>query len=116
MARLAHWLPPMVALGSLGVLGASCGGGAQGSADPIERLYVAQCSSCHGNRLQGLGDRPALTPERLEALGRPGVRDIVVDGRGDMPGFGDDLSRPDIDRLVAWLFERTAPTTTTTAP
>jgi mono/diheme cytochrome c family protein len=84
---------------------------AQERIDSGRRIYLSSCSMCHGD--QGMGDGPlsselvkeAGTPParlndaaKLAALGRVGVRKIIVEGGGHrnrsnlMPAWGDKLT------------------------
>ena len=73
-------------------------------------LYRVNCWMCHGNR--GLGDGPAAgalqttSPPlagRIHAIGVSAATDIVMHGRGDMPGFTETLNRKDASRILQWL-------------
>jgi len=67
--------------------------------------YATHCASCHGaERLGGSG--PALLPENLERLRKPAAAETIAKGRmaTQMPAFGDRLSAPEIDALVAYVY------------
>jgi DNA-binding beta-propeller fold protein YncE len=75
------------------------------AADSPETLYAAHCASCHGtDRLGAIG--PALLPENLERLRKPQAVQTVTDGRAatQMPGFGQKLSKEEIQFLVDFVY------------
>ncbi|MCC5893136.1 cytochrome c, partial [Exiguobacterium sp.] len=68
-----------------------------------EELYAAQgCTGCHGGNLEG-GVGPALTGvgERLSA---DEITNIIVNGKGSMPGGLASAEEADI--LTTWLLEQ----------
>ncbi len=88
-----------------------------------ETAYVMYCAMCHGDL--GYGDGPLagdftktahVTPlrlndaERLNALGRKKVAEIVYDGGGHsgrsnlMPPWGEKLGRPLVEDVTDYLF------------
>jgi mono/diheme cytochrome c family protein len=87
-----------------------------------DRLYTRHCSACHGAQGQGaigpqLGDGAVV-----EAY--PDIDDqiqVITDGRGQMPSFGESLSRDDIRAIAEYEREelgQETPTssTSTTSP
>jgi len=65
-------------------------------------LYVQACQQCHGADLGGqAGAAPSLVGV-VNRLGEPSVRNVIHDGRGMMPVFGD-MSDPDMNALIAFL-------------
>ena len=73
-------------------------------------LYEVNCWMCHGKK--GLGDGPAalsLQTEipplagRIGDLGIESAADLVMQGRGDMPGYMETLNRKDAIRILNWL-------------
>lgn len=78
------------------------------SAVDTAAIFRDKCAACHGvDRLGGMA--PALLPESLERLKPDALRDVLRNGRAatQMPGFADQLSDPELDRLATWL--KTAP-------
>lgn len=68
-------------------------------------LFTQHCAACHGpERLGGTG--PALLPENLERLRKPEAVKTVTSGRiaTQMAGFGDKLSKEDIQSLVDYIY------------
>ena len=75
-------------------------------------LYYRQCARCHG--VDGTGNpRAAKTMEGLDltrsemiaAGDRAAVRENLVHGEGSMPGFGEKLTREQIEALVGYTLE-----------
>jgi len=75
-----------------------------------EARYRAHCSACHG--VQGLGDGPALVAlrseapalaGRVEALPDAPEIDLILDGRGDMPGYASVMGRSAARDILLWL-------------
>lgn len=105
---------PAIALAALVVTVTACGGGGTHSdvtkprnADSVAAgalLYAENCVSCHGEDLTGDIGPNLVTSE----LGHPDADFVVAitGGKGDMPAFGDKLSREEINSLVD--FVRTA--------
>jgi mono/diheme cytochrome c family protein len=73
-----------------------------------ENLYRSNCWQCHG--AQGLGDGPmatGLSPAPPALAGkvqvRPELLDLIMTGRGTMPGAAGVMDRKDAERVVLWL-------------
>lgn len=67
-----------------------------------ERIYTANCSSCHGSDRQGI---PPSFPSLInveERLPQDQIKDVIETGKGAMPAFGH-LSEDELDALVAFL-------------
>lgn len=83
---------------------------ADGSVDPVLELgrevWGDQCSRCHGSDGGGRSG-PRLNGGRvIERFPDPADQvDLVVQGRGGMPGFGERLSAEEIDAVVAYTRE-----------
>jgi len=77
---------------------ASAGGGGPGA-----ELYSANCARCHGSDGGG-GVGPQLSDGQVvDAF--PDAEDeieVVTDGQGSMPSFGDRLSPTEIDQVVEY--------------
>lgn len=87
--------------------GASSSGEAAGvpSDDLVGRdLFEESCASCHGTDLEGVGDFPGLGLGS-DAVEEPDSRltSRIVEGRNEMPAFGDDLTDEQIDSLVEYI-------------
>lgn len=88
------------------------GEGASGAGDPTARaaaaLWGMRCASCHGESGRGDGAGrppgaavPDLTSAAFQAQRTDAqLHDVIKNGRGMMPAFGDQLSDAGIDALV----------------
>lgn len=95
----------------------SCGGGGDGgassgnapataAADQLElgkKVYATNCARCHG-RNGGGSVGPKLDDGRVVERYPDAAdhRQVVVDGRGGMPAWGDKLSDEEIDAVVRY--------------
>lgn len=73
-------------------------------------LYQSHCAACHGeNRLGGMG--PALLPENLERLKKPGAAAMIRNSRPgvQMPAFKGQLTEEQISRLVELIYSPLEP-------
>jgi mono/diheme cytochrome c family protein len=80
------------------------------AADPArgERLYAAQCATCHGAGALGADLGPALVGKAI--LDRRREYDRIVDqGLRRMPGFRTILNAKDQADVLAWLRRRAYP-------
>ncbi len=75
-----------------------------------KQLFRDNCWQCHG--YDALGNGPASSALRSEAPALAGVLDggpieeqitLIIDGEGDMPGFGGTFDRRDARRILKWL-------------
>lgn len=102
----------LVVAGIIVMLGVSFGCKRGGTPEEQgERFYDKACSRCHGDEAKG-GFVPegAKSPSRdLTAADWQGtvtdeeIRQLIRDGRGDMPGFGQVFSLDQIDTIVKYL-------------
>jgi polyvinyl alcohol dehydrogenase (cytochrome) len=63
-------------------------------------IYQQSCASCHGGNGEG-----SSGPSLVDVTERLSVEEhvaVVRDGRGSMPGWGDDLTDEEIDAVVAY--------------
>jgi glucose/arabinose dehydrogenase/mono/diheme cytochrome c family protein len=68
-----------------------------------QTVFSNQCTACHGAQGQaGIGPGMADNQFVTQADPEP-VIDIVVHGRGQMPGFGDSLSNEQIAAVVSYI-------------
>lgn len=91
----------------LGLLLAACGGGggATVQGQPVADYYQANCATCHGTEREGdVG--PALLPGDLNESDDV-YYDIIANGQGGMPSWGDKLTEEEINTLVDFI--RTEP-------
>lgn len=86
----------------------------QQSAVGPEEIFRRQCVACHGS--EGKGDGPAaralkprpsnLTdPDVLGPLTDEAILDVLTNGRGSMPSFGQLLEPEELRALVDYLRE-----------
>lgn len=87
----------------LGLLLAACGGGggAQVQGQPVADYYQANCATCHGTERQG-DVAPPLLPSELDQPDSAYV-DIIKNGQGGMPAWGDQLTDEEINHLVEFI-------------
>ncbi|HXC03612.1 MAG TPA: cytochrome c [Bacteroidia bacterium] len=73
------------------------------SAAKAERLYIDNCSSCHGeDGKRGLAGAKDLTLSTMDAME---ARDLITNGKGSMPGKANDLSPKEIVALVNYIHQ-----------
>ena len=70
--------------------------------DPITSVIQANCLACHGSDYQGQASIPALAGVG-DKYSKEELADIVTNGRGQMPAFGERLSAEEIDQIAEWL-------------
>ncbi|QCR33634.1 cytochrome c551 [Lysinibacillus sp. SGAir0095] len=76
-------------------------GGADAGAG--EELVNANCISCHGGNLEGMGNTPSLA-DVGGRLSEEEIHDVIVNGRGGMPkGL---LQGEDAEAAAAWLAQQ----------
>ena len=80
---------------------------APASTDPGEvqrgqEIYQESCSSCHGPNREGLSG-PSLLPAELDQ-GRSTYFNIIENGSGAMPAWGDTYSESEINAVIDYLF------------
>lgn len=65
-------------------------------------LFVAFCEACHpqGGTVPGTGPSLRGVAQRHSA---GFIRAQILNGRGDMPGFGDRLREEEVEQLLAYL-------------
>ncbi len=85
------------------VLAGSHGAWAQDKAlvDAGEKVYAANCATCHGPDLVNPGDTPDL--KKLSAGEKARFVESVTDGKGQMPAWGGILSDEQIEQLWAYI-------------
>jgi mono/diheme cytochrome c family protein len=86
-------------------LWATAAAAAAGDGSDAAKSYQTHCAECHGaDRLGGSG--PALLPENLQRLRRSEAKAVVAAGRPltQMPAFGETLTGPEIDSLIASIY------------
>jgi len=79
---------------------------AQAAEPNAQILYQQHCAACHGDdRLGQIG--PALLPENLRRLRKKSASATIAKGRPatQMPAFGETLTKPDIEALVAFIYQ-----------
>ncbi len=98
----------LIALGTL----AACGGGGGGGqiqeggqiyvGAPGETSYRDACARCHGANREGAIDAPALDAMRMASSGDESLRQLILFGKGRMPGFGG-LSDQQVTDLISYI-------------
>lgn len=63
-------------------------------------LYETHCASCHAADFSGIGSAPALEREPGE---RSEIVDTILDGKGEMPSFRDQLEYQEIADISAYV-------------
>ena len=79
-------------------------------ADRGGELYMANCWMCHGKKGQGDGPAAAAfsteSPKIAKTIERTSwdqmIR-IIMDGRGEMPGYSQIMDKHDVKRILTWL-------------
>jgi mono/diheme cytochrome c family protein len=85
--------------------GTGSGGGAGGAGGQVDgaAVFSQNCAGCHGGDAGG-GSGPPLN-DGLVVANFPDIQDqidVVTDGRGPMPSFGDRLSAEEIQAVVEY--------------
>lgn len=69
------------------------------TADPV---FQSNCAKCHGKDADGrFMAGPSLISKKAAALSTDELRNMITNGKGRMPKFGDKLTAAQIDTLVA---------------
>jgi len=73
--------------------------------ESTQQTFIARCSTCHAEHGEGseVGaslNVPDLRSPRIQKLDDATLRQIIKDGRGDMPKFRRDFSEEEINRLI----------------
>jgi|1185.fasta_scaffold47367_2 cytochrome c6 len=70
-----------------------------------EKVFTENCSICHQADGSGYAQvYPNLAGDAIVRLGDPSpVIQIVLEGRGSMPGFADELSPEQIAEVVSYV-------------
>lgn len=89
--------------------------GSKAKARGAELFATRGCLHCHGPEGVDLGRGPDLSDVRRRLKARAMVAQIH-DGGKQMPAFGDQLSKAQIDDLVAYLRSKRKPQATAVAP
>ena len=98
----------IVALGTLAACGGGGGGGQiqQGGqiyvGPPGETVYRDSCARCHGANREGAVDAAALDATRMMSSGDESLRQLILFGKGRMPGFGG-LSEQQVTDVIAYI-------------
>jgi mono/diheme cytochrome c family protein len=79
------------------------GSGGSSTGGPGAEVYAANCARCHGSDGGG-GIGPQLSDGQVveEFPDVASEVEVVTDGRGSMPAFGDRLSATEIDDVVKY--------------
>ena len=64
-------------------------------------VFQDNCARCHGKKAEGhFMKGPSLVSGKAAAMSAEDLRNMVANGKGHMPKFGDKLSPEQIDKLV----------------
>ncbi len=64
-------------------------------------IYAKDCAKCHGKTAEGRHfGGPSLVSEKVAAVSADNLRNIITNGKGHMPKFGEKLKPEEIDALV----------------
>jgi mono/diheme cytochrome c family protein len=110
------FVPPLLFTGCRANTGPGPAGIPHANVAEGARIFKDMCVICHGP--EGRGDGPQariLSPEPQDFTNRAYMEtktdeeliDVTRDGRGPMPGFGDELTEQQIRDVVAYI--RTMP-------
>ncbi|WP_162428368.1 SirB2 family protein [Pontibacter pudoricolor] len=65
-----------------------------------QTIFVQQCATCHGeDGTKGLSGAANLTQSQLNLTGR---KQVIAEGRGLMPAFGEQLSEQELEEVAAY--------------
>lgn len=79
-------------------------GAAQAQAADGRQLFLDNCSACHQPTGKGIpGAFPALVGSKIATGPATGAANIVLNGKGGMPAFRDDLSDADIAAALTYI-------------
>lgn len=67
-----------------------------------EEIYSANCAACHGPDGQGGGEYPALAGNEFLTGDPAQAIEVVHNGRGAMPAFGEQLSNEEIAAVLSY--------------
>ncbi|MFC5604664.1 cytochrome c551 [Sporosarcina koreensis] len=98
-----------IMFGAALVLGA-CGGGNKNNAGEgttagvdADKVFQANCATCHGGNLEGRGTAPALANIGSQ-LSESEIHDIIENGKDGMPG--GLIKGEELDAVAKWLAEK----------
>lgn len=78
------------------------------SGDSGKDIFKAQCALCHasGGEGSGMGKQIGvkdLRTEEVQKMTNAAITNAIVKGNGNMPPFGDRISKEDLAKLVAFI-------------
>lgn len=70
-----------------------------------QRLFLQNCSQCHGSDARGMKGFPNLTDKAWLYGGEPeAIKTTIMNGRiGNMPAWGDALGKEGVDEVVSYV-------------
>ncbi|MED0678237.1 cytochrome c [Aneurinibacillus thermoaerophilus] len=83
--------------------GQAGGGAAEGAAGDAQKIFQANCTSCHGQNMEG-GVGPNLTKVGSKYKSADEIKNVIVKGRNGMPG--GLVSEADAEVLAGWLITK----------
>ena len=108
-ARTAIAIPGMLLLATFAVVFAAPQFSAAASAKNGEATFGQKCAMCHAK--DGSGNTPMgknlklrdLSSKQVQAQTHKQLYDIIANGKSPMPGYASQLSKADIEDLVAFI-------------
>lgn len=89
---------------AMAVAALALGGVAQAQAADGKQLFLDNCSACHQPTGKGIpGAFPALVSSKIATGPAIGAATIVLNGKGGMPAFRDDLSDAEIAAVLTYV-------------
>jgi len=73
------------------------------NADKGEEIVKANCTSCHGGNLEGMGNTPSLA-DVGSRLSEEEILNVILNGRNGMPG--GLIQGEDAEAAAAWLAQQ----------
>ncbi|NOU93307.1 c-type cytochrome [Paenibacillus sp. LMG 31456] len=83
--------------------GTTQGGGAATESANAEALVKANCVSCHGGNLDGMGDSKKNLQKVGAKLSKEEIANTITNGRNGMPAFKGRLKDTEIATIADWL-------------
>jgi cytochrome c551 len=80
----------------------NAGGGETAGVD-ADKVFQANCATCHGGNLEGRGNAPALANVGSE-LSEDEIHNVIQNGRNGMPG--GLIQGEELEAVTKWLAEK----------
>jgi mono/diheme cytochrome c family protein len=67
-------------------------------------VFTQNCTTCHGGAAEGSAQGPALNSTgRTASMSDDELRQVILQGRGAMPGWSDKLAPEGVDAVIYFL-------------